>query len=85
MDINFLFLFNDFFALAGTDVAGEMELFVDTLKPCNTCYKAGVAAVEMLAVSDCIRLGVFLGLTDCILQYKCYRVPKQVQLYAGLA
>lgn len=35
----------------GTDVAGEMALFVDTLKPCHTCYKAGVAAVEMLAVS----------------------------------
>lgn len=35
----------------GTDVAGEMELFVDTLAQCKTCHKAGVAAVEMLAVS----------------------------------
>jgi hypothetical protein len=44
----------------GTDVAGEMELFVDTLKECKTCHKAGVAAVEMLAVS--IFIIPFLGL-----------------------
>lgn len=39
------------YSFIGTDVAGEMELFVDTLKECKVCYKAGVAAVEMLAVS----------------------------------
>lgn len=36
---------------SGTDVAGEMELFVDTLEGCKICHKAGTAAVEMLAVS----------------------------------
>ncbi|KAF9452520.1 hypothetical protein P691DRAFT_804257 [Macrolepiota fuliginosa MF-IS2] len=40
---------------SGTDVAGEMELFVDTLKECKICHKAGVAAVEMLAYM-CYRL-----------------------------
>ncbi|EKM83435.1 hypothetical protein AGABI1DRAFT_123764 [Agaricus bisporus var. burnettii JB137-S8] len=40
---------------SGTDVAGEMELFVDTLAQCKTCHKAGVAAVEMLAYV-CYRL-----------------------------
>ncbi|KXN83569.1 hypothetical protein AN958_01134 [Leucoagaricus sp. SymC.cos] len=40
---------------SGTDVAGEMELFVDTLKECRVCHKAGVAAVEMLAYM-CYRL-----------------------------
>jgi hypothetical protein len=39
-----------FFFMLATDVAGEMEAFADTLRDCKICYKACVAAVEMLAV-----------------------------------
>ncbi|KAF9473316.1 hypothetical protein BDN70DRAFT_908901 [Pholiota conissans] len=38
-----------------TDVAGEMEAFTETLQDCKVCYKACIAAVEMLSYK-CNRL-----------------------------